>query len=32
MLGKKKEPLKEHEKFRDVKDKYDKYFSKKPGK
>ena len=27
-----KDPMKDHEKFRDVKDKYDKYFSEKPGK
>ena len=28
----KKEPMKDHEKFRDIKDKYEKYFSEKPGK
>jgi ferredoxin len=29
---KKKEPMAEHEKFREIKDKYDKHFSEKPGK
>ena len=28
----KQEPMKDHEKFRDIKDKYDKHFSEKPGK
>ena len=31
-ISKKKEPMEEHEKFRNVKDKYEKYFSEKPGK
>ena len=31
-ISKKKEPMADHEKFRDIKDKYDKYFSEKPGK
>ena len=31
-ITKKKEPMTEHEKFRDIKDKHDKYFSEKPGK
>ena len=29
---KKKEPMKEHEKFRNIKDKYEKHFSEKPAK
>ena len=31
-ISKKKEPMQEHEKFKDIIDKYDKYFSEKPGK
>ena len=31
-ISKKKEPMKEHEKFKNIKDKYEKYFSEKPGK
>ena len=31
-ISKKKEPMDEHEKFRNIKDKYDKHFSEKPGK
>ena len=31
-ISKKKEPMSEHEKFRELKDKYDKHFSEKPGK
>ena len=31
-ISKKKEPMEEHEKFRNIKDKYEKYFSEKPGK
>ena len=31
-ISKKKEPMTDHEKFKDIKDKYDKYFSEKPGK
>ena len=31
-ISKKKEPMEEHEKFRKIKDKYEKYFSEKPGK
>jgi ferredoxin len=31
-ISKKKEPMENHEKFRDIKDKYDKHFSEKPGK
>jgi len=31
-ISKKKEPMAEHEKFRNVKDKYDNHFSEKPGK
>ena len=31
-ISKKQEPMKDHEKFRDIKDKYDKHFSEKPGK
>ena len=31
-ISKKKEPMAEHEKFRKIKDKYDKHFSEKPGK
>ena len=31
-ISKKKEPMKDHEKFRNIKDKYDKHFSEKPGK
>jgi ferredoxin len=31
-ISKKQEPMKEHEKYRDIKDKYDKHFSEKPGK
>ena len=31
-ISKKKEPMSEHEKFKDLKDKYDKHFSEKPGK
>ena len=30
-ISEKKEPMKEHEKFKDVKNKYEKYFSEKPG-
>jgi len=30
-ITKKKEPMSEHEKFKDIKDKHDKYFSEKPG-
>ena len=29
---KKKDPMPDHEKFREIKDKYDKHFSEKPGK
>ena len=28
----KKDPMPDHEKFREIKDKYDKHFSEKPGK
>ena len=28
----KQDPMKDHEKFRNMKDKYEKYFSEKPGK
>jgi ferredoxin len=31
-ISKKKDPMPEHEKFREIKDKYDKHFSEKPGK
>ena len=31
-ITKKKEPMTDHKKFKDVKDKHDKYFSDKPGK
>ena len=31
-ISKKKDPMPEHEKFRNIKDKYDKHFSEKPGK
>ena len=31
-MPKKKEPMTEHEKYRYIKDKYDKHFSEKPGK
>ena len=31
-ISKKQEPMKDHEKFREIKDKYDKHFSEKPGK
>ena len=31
-ISKKKEPMAEHEKFKEIKNKYDKYFSEKPGK
>ena len=31
-ISKKKEPMKDHEKFKNIKDKYDKHFSEKPGK
>ena len=31
-ISKKKDPMAEHEKFREIKDKYDKHFSEKPGK
>jgi ferredoxin len=31
-ISKKKEPMDEHEKFREIKEKYDKHFSEKPGK
>ena len=31
-ISKKKEPMEEHEKFKNIKDKYEKYFSEKPGK
>ena len=31
-ISKKQEPMKDHEKFRNIKDKYDKHFSEKPGK
>ena len=31
-ISKKKEPMEEHEKFKDIKDKYKKYFSEKAGK
>jgi len=31
-ITKKKEPMLEHEKFKDIKDKHSKYFSEKPGK
>ena len=31
-ISKKKEPMKDNEKFRNIKDKYDKHFSEKPGK
>ena len=32
LLINKQEPMKDHEKFRNMKDKYDKHFSEKPGK
>ena len=31
-ISKKQEPMKDHEKFKNIKDKYDKHFSEKPGK
>ena len=31
-ISKKKDPMPEHEKFKNIKDKYDKHFSEKPGK
>ena len=31
-ISKRKDPMSEHEKFRKIKDKYDKHFSEKPGK
>ena len=31
-ITKKKEPMLDHEKFKDIKDKHSKYFSEKPGK
>ena len=31
-ITKKKEPMTDHEKFKDIKDKHDKHFSEKPGK
>ena len=31
-ISKKQEPMKDHEKFKDVKNKYEKYFSENPGK
>ena len=31
-ISKTKEPMKDHEKFKNIKDKYDKHFSEKPGK
>ena len=31
-ISKKKDPMPDHEKFREIKDKYDKHFSEKPGK
>ncbi len=31
-ISKKQEPMKDHDKFKDVKNKYEKYFSEKPGK
>ena len=31
-ISKKKDPMKDHEKFRDIKDKYENHFSEKPGK
>ena len=31
-ISSKKDPLDDHEKYRDIKDKYDKHFSEKPGK
>ena len=31
-ISKKKDPMKEHEKFKNIKDKYEKHFSEKPGK
>ena len=31
-ISKKKEPMDEHEKYKNIKDKYDKHFSEKPGK
>ena len=31
-ISKKKDPMPEHEKFSKIKEKYDKYFSEKPGK
>ena len=31
-ISKKKSPMEEHEKFKDIENKYDKYFSEKPGK
>ena len=30
-ISKKKDPMPEHEKFKEIKDKYDKHFSEKPG-
>ena len=31
-ISKKKDPMEEHEKFKNIKDKYEKHFSEKPGK
>ena len=31
VIAKKKDPMPEHEKFKEIKDKYDKHFSEKPG-
>ena len=31
-ISKKKDPMPEHEKFRDIKNKYEEHFSEKPGK
>ena len=31
-ISKKKDPMIEHEKYRNIKEKYDKHFSEKPGK
>ena len=31
-ISKKKDPMEDHEKFKNIKDKYDKHFSEKPGK
>ena len=32
VVSKKQEPMEDHEKYKDIKNKYDKYFSEKPGK